>query len=53
MGQSWKTGLVVGRQEDYGFYANRRFGTWQTAWRSAYDGIKVKLRIKIICGNEV
>lgn len=48
MGQAWnwKTakGAVAVRQEDYGFYANRRFGTWQTAWRDAYDGIKVNSR---------
>lgn len=41
-GSSWRRGSVqVSNIYDYNTYSNQKFGTWQTAWRAAYDGIKV------------
>jgi len=46
IGQSWRTGSVALRGDDFGTYANQRFGTWHTTWRTAYDGIKTTTRGK-------
>ena len=41
MNESWKTGSVVIRDtNDFNTYFNRRFGSWETPWKKAYDGIK-------------